>query len=333
MADETSGGRHVGHWAVVTVLLYALAMVVITAPLLYAGMSTREPAKSNISFQEALEVYKAYPYWILIGVLTIICSVTLLVPMKIARRKNVTRRSWLSLAIAAGLLMGLLMGALTLVIGELIMRDDFFGNPLLWSGVVMAVAGWLFWGVIFFRYWRDKAGRSHVSRVMSKVLAGSIAEMLVAVPSHIYIREQTYCCAGAGTFTGMAFGFSVMLLGFGPGVFFLFMRRVERLRQPEVGEAKPNLGRHSRDALMWAGVATVWLLMAGGSRAFEGQGWIDPGAVTMLHEVLRLSFIVTGCCAFYHVIKAAIAREERWRWVLGAVLILAEVLVLVFSIA
>jgi len=159
----------------------------------------------------------------------------------------------------------------------------------------------------------------------------------VAIPAHIYVRQKDYCCAGVGTFTGMAFGFSVMVLAFGPGVFFLFIRRIDRLRCAEIGELSsevaPRLGRHSRDALIWAGVASVWLLMASATRAFRGKTWIDPGAIEMLHELLRLSFIVTGCCALYHAVKAAIAHESCWRWILGTVLLVGEVLMLVFGIA
>jgi len=41
------------------------------------------------------------------------------------------------------------------------------------------------------------------------------------------------CCAPGGTFWGIAAGISVMLLCFGPGVFFLFVERFQRLRPKE----------------------------------------------------------------------------------------------------
>ncbi len=334
MADESPEKRLVGRWFLVTVILYLFAMGVLTAPFLYAAFNPSELFSARkITFLETLEIYESFQYWIFFGALTLLCSASLLVPMKIARRKNVTRRSWRGLAVLAGLLMGLLMGALLFAVFEVIMRKEFLGNPIANIGSLgIAIGGWIFWSIVFFRYWRDPLDQSIVSRVMNKVLAGSITELLVAVPSHIYVREQTYCCASAGTFTGMAFGFSVMLLGFGPGVFFLFMRRVDKLRGAETGEAQ-QLGQHSRDAMMWAGIATTWLLLAIASRAFSEQKVIEPGAVAMLHELLRLSFFVTGCCALYHGVKAALARENRWRWVVGGLVLAGEVLALVYGLA
>jgi len=52
----------------------------------------------------------------------------------------------------------------------------------------------------------------------------------VAVPSHIIVRRRGDCCAPIGTFWGIVTGISVMLLCFGPGVFFLFVERCQRLQ-------------------------------------------------------------------------------------------------------
>jgi len=53
------------------------------------------------------------------------------------------------------------------------------------------------------------------------------------VPSHVIVRRRDDCCAPAGTFWGIATGISVMLLCFGPGVFFLFVERFQRLKPKE----------------------------------------------------------------------------------------------------
>jgi len=60
------------------------------------------------------------------------------------------------------------------------------------------------------------------------LLRGSILELLVAVPSHIIVRQRNECCAPIVTFWGIVTGISVMLLSFGPGVLFLFAARVRR---------------------------------------------------------------------------------------------------------
>ena len=74
-----------------------------------------------------------------------------------------------------------------------------------------------------------------VTRQCRYLLKGSILELLVAVPTHIVARARDYCCAGFWTFFGIAFGVSVMLFSFGPGVFFLFAARWKRLHPQRTG--------------------------------------------------------------------------------------------------
>lgn len=56
--------------------------------------------------------------------------------------------------------------------------------------------------------------------------------MLVAVPAHMVARCRDYCCAGFYVFVGITFGIAVMLLAFGPGVYFLYAARWRRLHSP-----------------------------------------------------------------------------------------------------
>jgi hypothetical protein len=51
------------------------------------------------------------------------------------------------------------------------------------------------------------------------------------------ISRQGHCCAPAGTFWGIATGISVMLLCFGPGVYFLFVERFQKLKPKEINPA------------------------------------------------------------------------------------------------
>jgi hypothetical protein len=64
------------------------------------------------------------------------------------------------------------------------------------------------------------AGCLNPRSVLGPVLFGNTP--LTPPPSHD--------AAPAGTFWGIATGISVMLLCFGPGVFFLFVERFERLK-------------------------------------------------------------------------------------------------------
>jgi membrane protein implicated in regulation of membrane protease activity len=91
---------------------------------------------------------------------------------------------------------------------------------------------WLLWAVIFRRATRSDDPETLLNRAVRWLLRGSILELFVAVPSHVIARRRDDCCAPAGTFWGIATGISVMLLCFGPGVYFLFVERIKKLRPP-----------------------------------------------------------------------------------------------------
>jgi len=59
--------------------------------------------------------------------------------------------------------------------------------------------------------------------------AGSILELLIAVPTYVVARYRDYCCGGFITFVGLAMGAAVMLFAYGPAVFYLFAERWKRL--------------------------------------------------------------------------------------------------------
>jgi hypothetical protein len=89
---------------------------------------------------------------------------------------------------------------------------------------------WLPWTLVFFRFARAADSELLLQRITRWLLRGSILELLVAVPSHIIVRRREDCCAPGGTFWGITMGLSVMLLCFGPAVFFLFAERFNRLQ-------------------------------------------------------------------------------------------------------
>jgi hypothetical protein len=89
---------------------------------------------------------------------------------------------------------------------------------------------WLVWAFIFRRATKTDEPEALLQRVTRWLLRGSILELIIAVPSHIIVRRRDDCCAPFGTFWGIVTGISVMLLCFGPGVFFLFIERCRKLK-------------------------------------------------------------------------------------------------------
>jgi len=128
--------------------------------------------------------------------------------------------------LASGLMVGILGVGAAMSIGEFIRKEEVVDKAFPWLALPVL---WAVWTLIFARATRDKAPMDAVTRQCRYLLKGSILELLVAVPTHIVARARDYCCAGFSTFLGIAFGVSVMLFSFGPGVFFLFAARWKRL--------------------------------------------------------------------------------------------------------
>ena len=109
------------------------------------------------------------------------------------------------------------------------------------AAVLTGLAFWIIWAVIFRSFAKSDDPDALLKRITRWLLRGSILELLVAVPSHVIVRRRDDCCAPLGTFWGIATGISVMLLCFGPGVFFLFVERCRRLKP-----RPPETARHAR---------------------------------------------------------------------------------------
>ena len=62
---------------------------------------------------------------------------------------------------------------------------------------------------------------------MKWLLRGTIVELLIAIPSHVIARHKDVCCADGVTAIGIATGLTVMLISFGPGIYFLYAKRIE----------------------------------------------------------------------------------------------------------
>ncbi len=106
--------------------------------------------------------------------------------------------------------------------------------------IITLILLWFIWAIVFRNFARSDEPNSLLKRVTRWLLCGSILELLIAVPSHIIVRRRGDCCAPIGTFWGIVTGISVMLLCFGPGVYFLFVERFGRLQSKSPVEIRPK---------------------------------------------------------------------------------------------
>jgi hypothetical protein len=97
---------------------------------------------------------------------------------------------------------------------------------LRYAFLLIPLALWCFWSVIFCVYWRQSDSYTWAGRVIRGLIAGSVLELIVAVP--IYATRQETCYCARGSYAGLVFGGTVLLWAFGPGILILFVREKQR---------------------------------------------------------------------------------------------------------
>lgn len=217
-------------WALVVAALYLLILVVLTVPVTLLAFTPKAGA------EDIAKVYRYVPYWLWVGVMVLGQAALLVVPVRVANRRPVTRRSLLLPIVTAGLMMGGLTVGAIYSLYEFAFEDKAQEGWFWWAGIGSGVLIWCVWAVFFYRSSRGVEPSDLISRQCRLALRGSILELLVAVPTHIVARSRDYCCAGFMTFIGLTLGISVMLFSFGPAVFFLYAERWRRLHPEPAGE-------------------------------------------------------------------------------------------------
>lgn len=149
------------------------------------------------------------------------------------------RRSRRSAAVAGGFMGMLLTAGVAATVMEWggVWRDSLaaelrFGGMLLYGlhafWAAMAAA-WVLWAVIFYAYYRDADHHTAIARITRALLAGTILELLVAVPTYVKaLGEPDNCRCEKGSYTGLVFGCTAVFWLFGPGVYLLLLRERRR---------------------------------------------------------------------------------------------------------
>ena len=265
-------------WAILVVLLYGIWLLLLTTPLVllgwieYDGHSRAWLPKFN--FEMVLELVAHWGYWLWLAVMLAGQALLLLVPVAAAQGRPVRRRKLLVPAVTATFFLANLAFAGILAILCAFLRDNALellslgaraneeralAVPVVSKGMsavglgprsglfeilfVLALIGvfWMLWGLVFLRSSRSDDPDALSRRAVRWLLRGSILELLVAVPTHVVVRHRDDCCAPYATFWGIVCGLSVMLMSFGPGVFFLFVARARKLKPPESTRAGRDL--------------------------------------------------------------------------------------------
>ncbi len=136
--------------------------------------------------------------------------------------RPIRRRRLFAPVVIASLMITVLVVALLLSLNELSL---VFGGSGMFVWLFWLVVGvnWLGWSVAFFHRYRDAERYVMARGLVSTLLAGSLVELLVAIPSHIIVTRQPGCFVGLLTACGIISGIVVMLWAFGPGIVLLFL--------------------------------------------------------------------------------------------------------------
>ena len=212
-------------WAFVTVLLYICLVAIVFIPLVTLVAFYNTSNTSNI-----LEVYTYWQFWLFCGIITAIQALMLLFPVRTATEAPKPQRLiWVPLITAALLFSILVLGVLLSILAT-IWGDDAYKTMLYWPSLAFIAVSWLIWSLLFYRFYRNTEPKALTQRLTTWLFRGSILELLVAVPSHIIVRRRGDCSAPAFTWIGIAAGLVVMAIAFGPGLFFLFCKRFDRMK-------------------------------------------------------------------------------------------------------
>ncbi len=208
------------HWAISVAALYGLILAVLTVPVGVLAFPNADDPPT---------IYRDWGYWTWLLVMMLAQAALLAVPVRIASRRPVTRGSLLPTVLASGLMMGGMLAGAVFAVFEFARGEPDMEWRDVWCVFAAMALTWCLWSLIFFRLGRKDNPSDFVTRQSRTLLKGSILELLIAVPTHIVVRQRHQCCAGLMTFIGLAAGISVMLFSFGPAVFFLFVARWRRL--------------------------------------------------------------------------------------------------------
>ena len=159
-----------------------------------------------------------------IGVMLACGAALVLVPVRTRGRRPIQRRSLWPALIASGFLGGLLVLGVAMALAEFTRLPDTVGIALAGAAVV-----WAGWALLFWFSTSDADASRLGNRLHRYLLAGSVLELIVAVPTHVIVRRRDECCAGIATGMAICIGVAVAVIAFGPSVVLLYYRRWRRV--------------------------------------------------------------------------------------------------------
>jgi len=225
-------GPMMRNWGTAVTAFYILIVACLSPAvvILAVEIGDQPPTKwfSDIYLRDLIK----WEYWVWVMLMAGGPLILLLIHVGMPRKRLRPRRHILLAAAAAGLALALLViAAAVSVVTAIEVGEKLSCEGCLWALPPIWLGSWLLWTLVLWRMGErllDPAGR-----IYRWLVAGSVLELLIAIPSHVIVRQRHECCAPMVTGLGIAAGFAILLMSLGPGTLFLYRARMRRLRPRE----------------------------------------------------------------------------------------------------
>jgi hypothetical protein len=198
-------------------------------------------------YGQFVDIIDVAPFTLILAAVLLICQVFLFdIKVDMIDKRPVPKRK----ITTASIFLGLLMAAMTftgfillLLVGA--RKDGPEISPQyenLWFVflICLFVGSWIFWAWGFIATYKNNIPGEFMRKSVKRLMAGSVMELIIAVPSHILFRNRGDCCAPMFSYFGIVMGTTVLLFAFGPGIVFLYLKRMNDKRPRKKDDSQPD---------------------------------------------------------------------------------------------
>jgi hypothetical protein len=213
-------------WGIVIGVVYAVIVfgLLVPAGMILAGDKSPFPL---VFSRDTFAVYGEWLSWVPIAAVLSGEAILLFLSVDTSFKKLKPRAHIAVSVIVISMLFALLAFAGLSAVGAAAYSDKFLDRYWVSATEMIGIwaAIWVLWGVVFYLYFRNSS--QVTARAVSWLLKGSVLELLIAVPCHVWVRRRGDCSAPIATSFGIVTGIAVMLLSFGPSVLLLYKKRLD----------------------------------------------------------------------------------------------------------
>ncbi len=232
-------------WALLGAFWIAQAVVVYLIGSLWFGSSFSVDSNApwgDFSLEELLDAITDSGFLLVMGVyLSGVTVLQALLLLPVRRPRPIRERGsslWASIAAAGLVIAGLWLGAILLVVTLVCLAWDGHLEALEWLFRDLGARSWMFlvplalgWAIatpLLAAFIRRGRRETVLARISTRVLQGTVVEVVAIIPLDVMVRRKTDCYCGTGTFWALTLCFTAGIVLAGPAVMFTLLSRRRR---------------------------------------------------------------------------------------------------------